>query len=288
MPEVSVTPAAIAAICLELVLMITGLVLVWRTAFSPAARARPPVKHLTVWAVTWVDFLMFLWYVVLCTLLFQSAAVYGLKQQGPLPLTGQSLVLAGLAGQLGALAGCAAFRYLRPFRPTFDHFDPAPEAAQRLPFAAGLTTFLIVLPLLGGTAFLWQGLLSLAGVEIKEQSLVAEFQNADSASYSAILILFAVIVAPVTEELVFRRGLFRFARQHLPRWAGLLVPALVFAGLHVKWDTLEGLPAFAPLVVLGVVFSLAYERTGNIAVTMIAHGIFNLNSVLLVYAGVNQ
>jgi membrane protease YdiL (CAAX protease family) len=280
MSDTPVTPAAIAAICLELFLMLAGLVLLWRTSLSAEARARPPVRHLTVWAVSWVDFLMFLWYIVLCAFLFQTGAVYLLRKAGPLSQEGQ--VLAGLAFQLGVLAGCAAFRYLRPPRPTFDYFDPAPEAAQRLPFAAGLTTFLIALPLLGGTAFAWQSLLRLLGMDVRPQSLVNVFAESESPGFSALLIFFAVVVAPVTEELVFRRGFFRFARQHLPRWAALLLPALIFAALH------QNLASFAPLVVLAVVFSLAYERTGNIAVTMIAHGIFNLNSVILIYAGVNQ
>lgn len=280
MSEIPVTPAAIAAICLELILMIAGLVLLWRLAVSPAARAQPPVKHLTVWAVTWVDFLMFLWYIVLCALIFQAGAAYALKKMGS--LTDQSQILAGLATQVGALVGCGAFRFLRPYRPTFDYFNPAPEAVQRLPFAAGLVTFLIVLPLLGGTALIWQSLLQLVGIGVEKQSLVDVFAGNKSPGFATLLIFFAVVVAPVTEELVFRRGMFRFARQHLPRWAGLLIPALIFAGLHAN------LASFAPLVVLGVVFSLAYERTGNIAVTMIAHGIFNLNSVFMIYAGVNQ
>ena len=280
MPDIPVTPTAIAAICFELVMMFAGLVLLWRIALSPAARAQPPVKHLTVWAITWVDFLMFVWYIVLCALIFQAGAAYALKQAGPLTANGQ--IIAGLAAQLGALAGCAAFRYLRPFRPTFDYFNPAPEAAQRLPFAAGLVTFLIVLPLLSGTALIWQGLLGLFGVEAEPQSLVNTFASNESPGFAGLLIFFAVVVAPVTEELIFRRGLFRFARQHLPRWAGLLVPALIFGALHAN------LASFVPLVVLGVVFSLAYERTGNIAVTMIAHGVFNLNSVFMIYAGVNR
>jgi membrane protease YdiL (CAAX protease family) len=280
MDEGPVTPLGLAAIVLELILMVAGMVLLWRIALGKEARARPPVKHLTVWAITWVDFLMFIWYVVLCAMLFQAGAVYLMRKVTP-PVPHLE-VLAGLAAQIGALAGVAAFRYLRPFRPTFDYFNPAPEAAQRLPFTAGLATFLIVLPLLGGTAFLWQGLLRLSGVEVKQQDLVGVFSGSDSPGFSALLIFFAVVVAPVTEELVFRRGIFRFARQHLPRWAALLLPSLLFAALHANLATL------APLVVLGVVFSIAYERTGNIMVTVIAHGIFNLNTVFLIYAGVNS
>ena len=41
------------------------------------------------------------------------------------------------------------------------------------------------------------------------------------------------------------------------------------------------------MTTLAIVFALAYERTGKILVPMIAHGLFNLNTVLLVFAGVN-
>ena len=42
-----------------------------------------------------------------------------------------------------------------------------------------------------------------------------------------------------------------------------------------------------PLFVLGVVFSLAYERTGRILVTVIAHGLFNLNTIIVLLSGIN-
>jgi len=81
--------------------------------------------------------------------------------------------------------------------------------------------------------------------------------------------------------MVFRAGVFRYARTRLPRRAALLLPAILFAAVHAD------LPSFAPLLVLGLVFSLAYERTGNIKTTMVAHALFNLNTTLLVLAGVN-
>ena len=37
------------------------------------------------------------------------------------------------------------------------------------------------------------------------------------------LVVLASIVAPITEELIFRAGLFRYARTRLPRWAALLI-----------------------------------------------------------------
>ena len=61
---------------------------------------------------------------------------------------------------------------------------------------------------------------------------------------------------------------------------------MIFAALHVDWTTLDGFASFAPLVTLAVVFSIAYERTGNIGTVMVAHALFNLHTVALIFLGV--
>ena len=40
------------------------------------------------------------------------------------------------------------------------------------------------------------------------------------------------------------------------------------------------------MAVLGIIFSLAYERTGRITVPIIAHGLFNLNTIVLILSGI--
>ena len=56
-----------------------------------------------------------------------------------------------------------------------------------------------------------------------------------------------------------------------------VTPACLFAALH------NHLASFAPLVVLGIVFSLAYERTGRIGTAIVAHALFNSYSVLRIF-----
>jgi hypothetical protein len=104
--------------------------------------------------------------------------------------------------------------------------------------------------------------------------------NAESRTAAIVMASFAILVAPITEELIFRAGLFRYLRTRIPRWAALLLPALLFASLH------GNLAAFAPLAALGIVFALAYEHTGRIAVPIIAHALFNLNTLVLLLTGV--
>ena len=95
-----------------------------------------------------------------------------------------------------------------------------------------------------------------------------------------MMTLLAITVAPVTEEMIFRGGIFRYMRTRTPRWVALLVPALLFGALHAN------LASFVPLVVLGIILALAYERTGSITVPIFAHGLFNLHTIALIMSGV--
>jgi uncharacterized protein len=144
----------------------------------------------------------------------------------------------------------------------------------------GTLTFVVAMPLLSLTGFVWQELLQFSGIPIERQDLIGMFAHADSPVLLVVMLVLAIVMAPLTEELVFRAGLFRYLRTRLPRAAALLLPSLVFAGLHLN------LASFAQLVVLAIVFSLAYERTGHIGTTIVAHALFNLNTIVLIFAGI--
>jgi membrane protease YdiL (CAAX protease family) len=103
-------------------------------------------------------------------------------------------------------------------------------------------------------------------------------RSGDTASL-AIMVVLAVVIAPVTEELVFRVGLFRWLRTRPLRGVALFVPAAGFAALHGY------LAVFLPIVVLAVCLALAYERSGHPLVPITAHALFNLNTVVLLLAG---
>lgn len=262
---------------LEIALAIAGAVLLWRLFLRPTARAvRPPVP-LSHWETTAPDFLLFIVF-VLCGS-FACALFAGLLSKGFGFRGDAATVVAGAGAQLGMLAGACVY-WSRPGR-------GRPETVgSSSVLLSGAVTFLVSLPFLLLSANVWEVILKLFNLPTERQSLIAMFANAESPLLLAIMILLAVIIAPLTEELVFRAGLFRFLRGRVPRWVALAAPGLVFASLHVNWSTLEGLTSLAPLVVLAVMFSLAYERTGNIGTPIVAHALFNLNTVLLIFSGV--
>jgi uncharacterized protein len=267
-------------VSLEIVLAIAGAVLLWRLVLSPAARARPSPPALPRWEVSVAEFLVFLLFVIGGS--FVAAVVAGVVGK-QLPLRGDEVtVFHGAVAQLGMLAGV----WLYWSRPERD--PPRFLPIRRNIFLAGAATFLLSLPILILIAALWAGLLQAVGLPTDRQSLIGMFANAESPWMLGIMFTLAVVIAPLTEELIFRAGLFRYFRTRLPRWLALVGPALFFASLHVNWATLEGLASLAPLVALAVIFSLAYERTGQIGTAIVAHALFNFHTVLLILSGVEM
>jgi uncharacterized protein len=149
-------------------------------------------------------------------------------------------------------------------------------------FRSGVATFLMATPLVYLAGIIWGGLLYLLGLPLERQLAVDIFVRVKSIPWLLVFAGTAVAIAPTTEEFVFRWGMFRFLRTRAPRWVVLVLPACLFATLHVD------LPTYGQLAVLGIVFALAYERTGHIGTAIVAHALFNLNMLLLLLAGIDS
>lgn len=92
-----------------------------------------------------------------------------------------------------------------------------------------------------------------------------------------MLVVFAVILAPIGEEIFYRGMIYPVCRWHLgPRW-GAVVAGLVFGLAH--WDFWRSIP----LAVGGMALCYLYEKSGSIFVSMTAHGIWNAVMCGLIY-----
>lgn len=268
-----------AVAALELGMIFAGLALLWRLVLSPAARLQRGFSPLAPWNAPIHNFLLFLLSVFLGTMMVAMAA--GILSR-LLPLRGDALtIFNGAAAQIGMVAGVAAYH----FRVERLQLGTTPRGIRILP--SGLATFLISLPILTVTSLAWRAFLDVFGLPGQQQDLIRMFAHADSPGLLLTMTLLAIVVAPVAEELVFRAGLFRYFRTRTSRSVALVAPALFFAVLHVSdWRTLDGFASVGPLTVLAIVYSIAYERTGQIGTAIVAHGLFNLNTVVLILTGI--
>lgn len=105
------------------------------------------------------------------------------------------------------------------------------------------------------------------------------------AAAPAFTLLMTVLLAPLGEELVFRRVLLhRFAQGGRP-WLGLAVTSLGFALIHEPLpagrELLPWLLTLATYASLGVGFGLLYLRSGRFDATLLAHVVVNAVGVAL-------
>lgn len=280
-----VSTAATVITAVEYGLWGAGLIVLWRTCFSSATRDRREAPApLAPWTITPTHFLQ----MALCVIMggWSSQLTIGHLSNDILGAAAHDgdlwLLVLGIGLQLGLLGGVAVAMFALP-RSIAAPQQPAPPSPPcPHPFLAAVGTFLIALPVLSLLAYAWKTGLQSLGYDTPDQDMVDMFRHADSPGKLLLMTVFATVVAPLTEEVVFRAGLFRYLRTRIPRWIAVTAPAALFALLHTN------ALAFLPLFALGVVFSLAYERTGRISVTIIAHSLFNLHTILLIMAGASQ
>jgi membrane protease YdiL (CAAX protease family) len=107
------------------------------------------------------------------------------------------------------------------------------------------------------------------GGDTSKQSIVEFFSGSRTIEERLMIIVFAVAIAPVVEEFVFRFFIFGVLKRYFGWVAGVILSAGLFAAAHAHF------PSFVPLFVLGSCLAIAYERSGSLLVSMTMHSLFN-------------
>jgi CAAX protease family protein len=97
-------------------------------------------------------------------------------------------------------------------------------------------------------------------------------------------VLFAVVVAPVTEEFFFRGCVFRALRDRHGFWIGALGSAALFGLVHIPLHgtIAQTLLLQGVMVFTGFGFAFIYERRGNLLASIAAHMAFNALGMMLI------
>ncbi|HRI16377.1 MAG TPA: CPBP family intramembrane metalloprotease [Verrucomicrobiota bacterium] len=144
--------------------------------------------------------------------------------------------------------------------------------------AAGATV--IVAPLVYLLHFASSIVLRRLGLDPEPQEAV-ELLMKSGWAVRAAMAGFAVVLAPIVEELLFRGLLFPLFRDlgwSRVAWWGT---ALAFGFIHLN------AAAFVPLSAFGLFLAWLYARTGNLLAPITAHLLFNLIPFVTIALGIN-
>jgi hypothetical protein len=235
-----------------------------------AVAARPALWRVGAWTVldVLVGAAIAIGFGVLAAFVLTVLKTRGLDLGAPLPtLSGVPALFVPISLTGTLLAGVALWALHRQRLPA----APKPWTP-RLLVAVMATAALLQVAAIAFTALMEQAGTSAAGTNLA-------IIDAAFAAAPVLTLLMTVLVAPIGEELVFRRVLLhRFAQAQRP-WLGLVLTSVGFALIHEPLpggrDLLAWGLTLATYASLGIGFGLLYLRTGRLDAAVLAHVVVN-------------
>lgn len=120
-----------------------------------------------------------------------------------------------------------------------------------------------------GASFIVNGISRLLPGALERYTKLMETAGLED-SQNMLTLLYAVILGPIGEELIFRGVTLRSARRVFPFWGANLMQAILFGVFHM--NLIQGVYAFA----LGLILGLICQRLGSIYYSIFLHICFNL------------
>lgn len=144
---------------------------------------------------------------------------------------------------------------------------------------------------IGGALLVWIGALVAARIVTAalapligepQSNAVSLLRRSLDPLFVAVIVPTICLLAPVSEELLFRGALFGWLRSRLPSSAAIVLTAALFAGAHL-------LPALFPvLFVFGLGATWIRDRTGSTLNSFAMHATQNTFAVVATYALLSQ
>lgn len=85
-----------------------------------------------------------------------------------------------------------------------------------------------------------------------------------------LMMIYSVLLAPISEELIFRGVTYRIAHRAFPFWIANIIQAFLFGAFHL--NMVQGCYTF----ILGLVLGYVCEKGGSIYHVILFHFLFNL------------
>lgn len=127
---------------------------------------------------------------------------------------------------------------------------------------------ILVLPMIGIVLTMFVGHLTIS----QNQASINQTLQGGVLTQIAMVFL-AVVIAPLIEETMFRGVVMNTWFKDNKYYADVLLSAVLFGVFHTTADL--SFTTVTPYVVMGVVFALIYRKTGNLAVNIYTHMLYN-------------
>ncbi|OHE74019.1 MAG: hypothetical protein A2007_04070 [Verrucomicrobia bacterium GWC2_42_7] len=241
--------------------------------------SRQKVQCVTPWSISWLNFGIFMWAVLFLMLMVPNVAVWILAKLGMnFNFYGWNEVVGGFATQLIL---CSFFIYLVVNKEDFyKRLGLFSQEKTWTLFRQAFYQLGVTLPLVWVSLLMWFGIMSFWSrigypVEQSPQLLIKLMGEIHGVTFKVIVFIFAVVIAPITEELLFRGGIYRFLKGKINPLFALILSSLLFSCGHFSLTT------FLPLFLLGMALGRIYEQTGDLRISIFMHALFNFNTIFL-------
>jgi uncharacterized protein len=98
----------------------------------------------------------------------------------------------------------------------------------------------------------------------------------DYSHYYWLAIIVVCVIAPISEETIFRGFIYGWLRRWGPAALAVPLSAVIFSAAH------QQLVLFLPLFFVGVVLALLYQGSRSILPGILTHALFNLPNIILI------
>jgi membrane protease YdiL (CAAX protease family) len=120
-------------------------------------------------------------------------------------------------------------------------------------------------------------------VDDQKQQVVEELNNASGVEV-AVLALFAALVAPVLEEVLFRGLLLRALLRRVRPAIAIAISSVAFGVVHLLLDPSLGTLVVTPgLIVMGVFSAILAVRSGDLSRSILFHVGFNFLAIVAAF-----
>lgn len=113
------------------------------------------------------------------------------------------------------------------------------------------------------------------GFEIPDSKILELLLKGDISVY--VLIPIVVVIAPIIEESFFRGFIYAGLIKRVPKWAGMMISAALFAAFHLEPYQI------VPLLFIGFILTFVYDRTKSLVAPIIIHSLNNIFYVIIFY-----